>query len=214
MTDGPASCAPPGRGVHDGAAVPAAGRDASAPDAASLSGARAALQDRPLVLVGLMGVGKTTVGRAVAQMLGLRFCDTDDEIERVSTMTVPELFEKFGEPEFRALERRVIDRLLSEGPMVLATGGGAFIDRETRERILRVARTVWLRAELDVLVERTARRDHRPLLRNGDPREILARLIEERHPIYAEAGLVIDSRSREKRDAVAMRVIQALAEPA
>ena len=173
-----------------------------------------ALGGRPLVLVGLMGVGKTTVGRQLAQQLGLSFVDADEEIERVSRMSVAELFEQFGEPEFRALERRVIERLLREGgAMVLATGGGAFMNDETRAALLEGATTVWLRATLDVLVARTARRSHRPLLRTGNPREILARLIEERHPTYASAHLTIDS-TGEPREHVASRVVHAIAERA
>ena len=177
---------------------------------ATIEAARRSLDGRSLVLVGLMGAGKTTVGRTIAQTLSMPFVDADDEIEQVSRMSIADLFERFGEDEFRSLERRVIARLLEEGPHVLATGGGAFMNLETREQILSTARTVWLRAELDVLVERTARRSHRPLLRQGDPRTILARLIEERHPVYAQADLTVES-TRERREAVASRVVKQLA---
>lgn len=177
---------------------------------ATIEAAKRSLDGRSLVLVGLMGAGKTTVGRTIAQTLSMPFIDADDEIEQVSRMSIADLFERFGEDEFRSLERRVIARLLEEGPHVLATGGGAFMNLETREQILSTARTVWLRAELDVLVERTARRSHRPLLRQGDPRTILARLIEERHPVYAQADLTVES-TRERREAVASRVVKQLA---
>ena len=181
------------------------------PAAETVARARAALAGRPLVLVGLMGVGKTTIGRMVAQYLDLPFFDADEAIEEASRMTIPDIFERFGEEEFRRLERRVVARLLDDGPMVLATGGGAFVNGETRAAIRDGARTVWLRAELDVLVERTARRKNkRPLLRDGDPRAILKRLMEERHPIYAEADLVVES-ERQRREAVASKLVHALA---
>ena len=180
------------------------------PEARALGAAREALGTRPLVLVGLMGVGKTTIGRQVATMLGLPFTDADEEIERVSRMTVSELFEQYGEDEFRALERRVIERLLDGVPIVLATGGGAFMNAETRGAVRDRATSLWLRAELDVLVERTARRNTRPLLRTGDPREILDRLMRERHPVYAEADLTVES-TRDRQAVIAARVIEALA---
>ena len=180
------------------------------PAPTTLDAARAALAGRPLVLVGLMGAGKTTVGRQVAQLLGLSFVDADEAIEEASRMSVADLFENYGEPEFRALERRVIERLMGEGPSVLATGGGAFMDGATRALIGTSALSVWLRADLDVLVERTAKRNHRPLLRTGDPRAILARLMEERHPTYARADLSVES-TRQRREVVASRVVHAVA---
>ena len=190
---------------------PAADVSGTAPDGETRDAARSRLDGRPLALVGLMGVGKTTVGRQIANLLGLPFTDADEEIERVSRMSVADLFAEFGEGEFRSLERRVLERLVGEaGPHVLATGGGAFVQADTRAVLRGGAVTVWLRAPLDVLVERTGKRNHRPLLRTGDPRAILARLIEERHPHYAEAEIVIDS-TGERREAVAARVVHALA---
>ena len=180
------------------------------PSGERLRAARAALGDRPLVLVGLMGAGKTTVGRQVAQYMALPFTDADEEIEAVSTMSVADLFSAYGEEEFRSLERRVIERLAQSGPGVLATGGGAFMDERTRTLLNRETRTVWLRAELDVLVERTARKKTRPLLRTGDPRTILARLMDERYPIYAAAHGTVES-TRTQREVVASRVVAALA---
>ena len=180
------------------------------PSGERLRAARAALGDRPLALVGLMGAGKTTVGRQVAQYMALPFTDADEEIETVSTMSVADLFASYGEGEFRALERRVIERLAQSGPGVLATGGGAFMDQRTRALLNAETRTVWLHAELDVLVERTARKKTRPLLRTGNPREILARLMDERYPIYGQAHVTVES-TRTQREVVASRVVAALA---
>ena len=180
------------------------------PEGATVAAAQAALDGRPLVLVGLMGVGKTTVGRQVAQLLDRPFVDADEAIEAASRMSVADLFELYGEAEFRSLERRVIDRLLREGGTVLATGGGAFMQDETRAAIADGALTVWLRADLDVLVERTSKKDTRPLLRGGDPRAILAKLMDERHPVYAEADVEVES-TRQRREVVASRVVHAVA---
>lgn len=154
--------------------------------------------DRPIVLVGMMGVGKSSVGKRLAALLECRFVDADEEIERSAQMTIPEIFEAFGEPYFRDGERRVIARLLggSEGRrIVIATGGGAFCNPETRALILDKAITVWLDSEVDTLVERTARKDNRPLLKNGDPREILSRLRSEREPFYSQAPIHVLSGS-------------------
>jgi len=149
---------------------------------------------RSIVLVGLMGAGKSSIGRRLAQRLGLDFLDADQEIERAAGCTIEEIFARFGEPEFRAGERRVIARLLEDrAPMVLATGGGAFMDPETRERIRERGVSVWLRADLDVLYRRVSRRNNRPLLKQGNPREVLERLIGVRYPVYAEADVVVDS---------------------
>jgi shikimate kinase len=148
---------------------------------------------RTVALVGLMGAGKSAIGKRLALRLGWPFVDADDEIERAAGCTISEFFERFGEAEFRAGERRVIQRLL-EGPRhVLSTGGGAYMDPETRALMRRNAITVWLRADLDVLRDRVRKRVHRPLLRQGDPREILARLMNQRYPVYAEADLVVES---------------------
>jgi shikimate kinase len=148
---------------------------------------------RTVALVGLMGAGKSAIGKRLALKLGLPFVDADDEIERAAGCSISEFFERFGEAEFRAGERRVIARLLAGPPHVLSTGGGAYMDGETRALMRAQAITVWLRAELDVLYDRVRKRTHRPLLRQGDPREVLARLISQRYPVYAEADLVIES---------------------
>jgi shikimate kinase len=164
---------------------------------------------RPIVMVGMMGAGKSAIGRRLAQRLGLPFVDADTEIERAAGCTVAEIFDRHGEAAFRDGERRVIARLL-DGPVgVLATGGGAFMDPETRARIRGRAITVWLKADLDTLVERVARRGHRPLLKNGDPREVLMRLMETRGPIYAEADITVETRNS-PASATVERVIEAL----
>lgn len=142
---------------------------------------------KPIVLVGIMGVGKTAVGKRLAKVLKVKFVDSDQEIERVSGMTVAEIFEKYGEAYFRERERAVIERLIEEDYGVIAVGGGAFVDDETREQILANAIAVWLQAPLNLLVERTSRKDTRPLLRNGNPEEILADLLEKRTPAYSKA---------------------------
>jgi shikimate kinase len=157
-------------------------------------GAAAIRLDRMLVLVGLMGVGKSAIGRRLAQRLGVAFVDADTEIERAADATIAEIFERDGEAAFRAGERRVIQRLLDAQPGVLATGGGAFMDEGTRARIRARGLSIWLKADLDTLVERTQRRNARPLLNSGDPRETLRRLMEIRDPIYAEADIAVESR--------------------
>jgi shikimate kinase len=166
--------------------------------------------DRAVVLVGLMGAGKSCVGRRLAARLGLDFIDSDTAFEAASGCTIAEFFARHGEAAFREGERKVIARLLEDGPKVLATGGGAFVDPETRARIKQDGCSVWIRADLDLLVKRTTGRDHRPLLKQGDPREILARLIEARHPIYAEADLIVDS-SDEAPEVTVARVLSGLA---
>lgn len=152
-----------------------------------------ALGSRPIVLIGLMGAGKTSVGRRLAAALSLRFVDADSAIEDAAGMTIAEIFENHGEAHFRDGERKVIARLVGDGPCVLSTGGGAYMDDETRAKLGDETVTVWLRAGLDLLVERTSRRKNRPLLRT-DPRGTLKRLIEERHPTYGHADITIDSR--------------------
>ena len=167
------------------------------------------LGGRPLILVGMMGAGKTTVGRRLAARLGRRFLDSDEEIEKAAQMTIPEIFAQRGEPEFRAGETRVISRLLKENDIVLATGGGAFVNPETRALVKAGAVSVWLKADLDVLFERVSRRSNRPLLKTADPKGTLEKLIEERYPIYAEADLTVLSRDV-PQDSVAADVISAL----
>lgn len=165
---------------------------------------------RSIVLVGLMGAGKTSIGRRLASRLNLPFRDADHEIEAAAGCTIPEFFERHGEVEFRKGEHKVITRLLTEEPVhVLATGGGAYMDPETRRLIREHAVSIWLRAGLDLLVERTSRRNNRPLLRRGNPRETLARLMEQRYPVYAEADITVDS-DETPPDAAAARVQEAL----
>jgi shikimate kinase len=164
---------------------------------------------RTVALVGLMGAGKSAIGRRLAQRLRLPFVDADDEIERAAGCSISEFFERFGEAEFRNGERRVISRLLEDAPHVLSTGGGAYIDPATRALMREKALTVWLRADLDVLFDRVKKRAHRPLLRQGDPREILRLLMEQRYPIYAESDLVVES-TAQPADRTTEQVIEAL----
>lgn len=152
---------------------------------------RERLGTRHIVLVGLMGAGKTSVGKRLAAALGMNFVDSDHAIEESARMTIPEIFASRGEAEFRAGERKVIARLLSEEPQVIATGGGAFMDEETRQRIREGAISLWLKAELPVLMKRVLRRNNRPLLQNGDPEATMRALIEKRHPVYAEADVTV-----------------------
>ncbi len=149
--------------------------------------------DRPVVLVGMMGVGKTSIGKRLAAQLGFEFVDADEEIERAAGMTIAEMFEKFGEPYFRDGERRVIARLIDGTPKVIATGGGAFINEETRALILERALSIWLDADIKVLADRVSRRSHRPLLKDRDPVEVLTELGKVRNPLYAEANIHIRS---------------------
>jgi len=151
-----------------------------------------ALTGRSIVLVGLMGAGKTSIGKRLAARLGLPFRDADTEIEAAAGCTIPEIFSRYGEPAFRDGERRVIRRLLAGDPLVLATGGGAFMDPDTRAAMRHDALSIWLRATLPILLRRVAGRTHRPLLNAGDPADVLRRLIDQRHPVYAEADIVID----------------------
>jgi shikimate kinase len=149
--------------------------------------------DRTIALVGLMGAGKTTIGRRLAQALKLPFVDADEAIAEAAQRSIPEIFAEHGELEFRRGERRVIRRLLDESPHVLATGGGAFIDPRTRALMKEKAFSIWLKAPLDVLMQRVTRRDHRPLLKEDDPRAVMERLMAERYPIYAEADITIET---------------------
>lgn len=165
--------------------------------------------DRPIVLVGLMGAGKSTVGRRLAKRLGLPFVDADEEIERAAGRTISEIFDSYGEPAFRDGERRVIARLVGDGPRVIATGGGAFIDDSTRALILERCIAIWLDAAFDTLAERVRRRDHRPLLRQGDTRAVIEALAERRNPIYAEADLRIVTAPGPHSDVVE-RIVAAL----
>ncbi|MEZ2131691.1 MULTISPECIES: shikimate kinase [unclassified Sinorhizobium] len=172
--------------------------------------ARLALGSRNLVLVGLMGAGKSSIGRLVAGQLGIPFVDTDAEIERVSRMTITELFSAYGEEEFRSLETRVIKRLLKGGPRLVSTGGGAFINNRTRKHIKKSSLSLWLKADLDVLWERVSKRDTRPLLKTENPKQTLENLMKARYPIYAEADLTISSRDVRK-EVIVSEVLAAIA---
>ena len=155
---------------------------------------RASLGCRSIVLVGMPGSGKSSIGRRLGQRLGLRFADADHEIEAAAGMTIPEIFALHGEAYFRDGERRVITRLLAGPPLVLATGGGAFMSPETRVNISGGGISVWLRAELPVLMRRVAKRETRPLLKTGDPEATMRGLMQARYPVYAEADITIESR--------------------
>ena len=151
------------------------------------------MAQRAIVLVGLMGAGKSTVGRRLASALNLPFHDADHEIEQAAGCSISDFFERYGEPAFREGERRVIARLLAGPKHVLATGGGAFMDPTTRDIIKRMGISVWLRAELDLLMARVSKRSTRPLLKTADPRGTMQRLMNERYPVYAQADITIDS---------------------
>ena len=156
-----------------------------------------------------MGAGKSSVGKIVASQLGIPFIDTDHEIERVSRMTIPELFARYGEREFRDLETRVIRRLLRQGPRVVSTGGGAFINERTRQHLKSGGLSIWLKADLDVLWDRVSRRDNRPLLKTENPKQTLENLMTARYPIYAEADLTVQSRDVRK-ELVAREILDAI----
>jgi shikimate kinase len=164
---------------------------------------------RPVVLVGLMGVGKSTVGRKLASLLGRDFVDADEAIVEAAQRSIPEIFEAFGEAHFRDGERRVIARLIDEGHGVIATGGGAFVDPTTRAAVLEKGIAVWIDCDIDTLVERTSRRGNRPLLKDGDPREILTRLARERAPFYGEAHIRVVSEPGPHAD-TARAIIEAI----
>ena len=165
--------------------------------------------DRPIVLVGLMGVGKSTVGRRLAKRLGLPFIDSDAAIEDASGYSAAEVFERYGENDFRDGERRLVARLIDGQVRVIATGGGVFADPRSRELLNQRAITVWLDAPIDVLADRTARRDTRPLLRNGDPKGTLERLAQERRTSYESAHIHVKSGNGAHRDVVES-IVQAL----
>lgn len=155
---------------------------------------RGHLGKRNIVLIGLMGAGKTAIGRRLSQRLELPFTDADSEIEIAAGQSISEIFEEHGEAYFRRGEEKVIARLLSGGPQVLATGGGAYMNARTRRNIHQSGIAVWLKGDLDVLMGRVRRRNHRPLLQTGDPETTMKRLIEERYPVYAGADITVQSR--------------------
>ena len=170
-----------------------------------------ALGNRSIVLVGIMGCGKSTVGKRLAQRLGLEFIDADTEIERAANMTVAEIFAEHGEPYFRSGEERVIARLLREGPQVLATGGGAFMSETTRSEILGHGLSIWLKVDFDTVMARVRRRSTRPLLQNPDPEGTMRKLMADREPVYAKAALTVVSKDV-PHEAVVDQIVVTLAE--
>ena len=172
---------------------------------------RQRLGTRPIVLVGLMGAGKTSVGRRLAEKLGVAFVDADHEIEAAAGKSIAEIFADHGEPYFREGERRVIQRLIGNGAQVLATGGGAYMNDETRARIQDHGISVWLRAPLPLLMKRVMKRQDRPLLKTGDPESVMRKLIETRYPVYQLADLAVESRDVQHGQMV-NDVIRALAQ--
>ena len=172
---------------------------------------RAALQCRSVVLVGMMGVGKSSIGRRLSARLGMPFVDADTEIEKAAGMSIPDIFARHGEPDFRSGEARVIARLLDAGPQVLATGGGAFMNEATRDAIKTKGVSIWLSAEFDVLVRRVAKRKNdRPMLQTDDPAETLRQLLKVREPVYALADIAVQSRDT-AHDSIVDEIVEALA---
>jgi shikimate kinase len=179
-------------------------------DANIVDRVRRGLGQRSLVLVGLMGCGKSSIGKRLATRLSLPFVDADEEIERVAQKSISEIFADHGEAFFRDRESKVISRLLANGPQVLATGGGAFITPETRANVSDAGLSIWLRAELPVLMRRVAKRDTRPLLKGGDPEQVMRDLMTTRYPIYAEADLTVESRDV-PHESIVSEIVAALA---
>lgn len=173
--------------------TPPAGDTHMRPSALQISRIRDTLDGRAIVIIGMMGAGKSSIGRRLAQVLGLDFVDSDDEIEKAANLTIPEIFERHGEAHFRDGERKVIARLLAEGGKVIAVGGGAFENPQTRAEIAEHGLSIWLNADFETLMARVRRRSHRPLLQNADPEGTLRSLIEARTPNYALADLTIRS---------------------
>lgn len=169
------------------------------------------LGPRPIVLTGMMGAGKTVMGRRLAAHLGLDFVDSDIEIETAAGMTIPDIFARHGEPFFRDRESRVVGRLIGGGPRVVATGGGAFIHPSTRAAIKSGSLSVWIKADFDVLMRRVRKRSNRPLLRTPDPEGTLKRLMAERYPVYAEADVTVESRDC-SHDVMVDAMVSAIAE--
>nr|WP_175868641.1 shikimate kinase [Bartonella gabonensis] len=167
------------------------------------------LDSQVLVFVGLMGVGKSVIGKHVATILDLPFYDSDQEIEKAAQMSITEIFKIYGEAEFRSLEQRVILNLIKKGPFVLATGGGAYINQDTRKAIHQNGISIWLKADLDILMQRVSKRPTRPLLQTENPKETMQKLMEQRYPLYATANLTINSH-KESPSSVAKNVIRSL----
>nr|WP_139412572.1 shikimate kinase [Bartonella mastomydis] len=167
------------------------------------------LDNQALVFVGLMGAGKSVIGRRVATMLDLPFYDSDQEIEKAAQLSITEIFKIYGEAEFRSLEQRVILNLIKKGPLVLATGGGAYINQDTRKAIQQNGISIWLKADLDILMQRVSKRPTRPLLQTVNPQETMQKLMEQRYPLYAKANVTINSH-KESPYSVAKNVIRSL----
>ncbi|MEM7652077.1 MAG: shikimate kinase [Pseudomonadota bacterium] len=165
--------------------------------------------DKSIVLVGMMGAGKSCIGRRLAQALEMPFFDSDTEVETAAALSIDDIFQCYGEVAFRDCERRVIARLLEGSPAVIATGGGAFMDDATRDLVLKQGLSIWLRADLELLLRRVSRRNNRPILKRGDPRQILTDLIARRYPVYGNAELVVDSADI-PAEAMTQRVLDAI----
>src|SRR4249919_1332068 len=163
------------------------------PDAQALNAIRPALGQRSVVLVGLMGCGKSAIGRRLASKLAMPFVDADEEIEKAAGKSIEDIFTDHGEPYFREGERKVLARLMRSGPQVLATGGGAFMNAETRTAIAERGISVWLKAELPLLVRRVSKRNNRPLLKGSDPQTVMQNLMDVRYPVYAQADITVES---------------------
>ncbi|MCV2869954.1 shikimate kinase [Defluviimonas sp. WL0002] len=167
---------------------------------------------KTVVLVGMMGAGKTAIGTALARALGVPFVDSDDEIEKAANMTVAEIFARDGEPFFRQKEAQVLERLLTGAPCVLSTGGGAFLSPDNRAAIARSGVAVWLKADLDLLWQRVRHKNTRPLLRTENPRETLRGLLETRTPAYSQAEVTVEARTNYSVEEMTQKVVQALLE--
>jgi len=172
---------------------------------------RRALGGRSIVLVGIMGVGKSTIGKRLSQYLDIEFVDADKEIEKAAGMSIEDIFDQFGEEAFRSGETKVIKRLMGGGQQILATGGGAFMNEEVREEVVKAGVSVWLNADLDILMKRIQRRADRPLLKTEDPEATMKALLETRNPIYALSDIHIESRTV-SRDVIVGEMVDLLAE--
>ncbi|EJF87140.1 shikimate kinase [Bartonella rattimassiliensis 15908] len=167
------------------------------------------IDNQALVFVGLMGAGKSVIGKRIANMLGLPFYDSDQEIEKAAQMSIKEIFQIYGEAEFRILEQRIILNLIKKRPLVLATGGGAYMNQDTRQAIHQNGISIWLKVDLDILMQRVSKRPTRPLLQTANPKETMQKLMEQRYPIYAKANLTINS-YKESPYSLAKNVIRSL----